>query len=129
MGKGIPVNNLTEPIRLTLPNIEPQLSESDAQIRVRRSANTPGISEKKIYKSYCTMMVNIHLLPVEVNESVIILQIKPQLGAYNNTNDLKDISLFAFMNKGKFVVLLSQRQQTIACVLEKVFSALSSLLL
>ena len=75
------------------------------------------------------MMVNIHLLPVEVNESVIILQIKPQLGAYNNTNDLKDISLFAFMNKGKFVVLLSQRQQTIACVLEKVFSALSSLLL
>ena len=45
------------------------------------------------------MMLNVHLVPSEVNESVIIMHIKPNLQP-NNTNITGDVGLFAFMNKG-----------------------------
>ena len=45
------------------------------------------------------MMMNIHQVNSEVNESVIILHIKPHI-MNNSTLDVNEITFFAFMNKG-----------------------------
>lgn len=50
-------------------------------------------------------MLNVHLVESFVNESVIILHIKPQPKQEQNvsfTQDNQEIGLFVFMNKGKF---------------------------
>ena len=70
--------NLTEPIRIVIPN------------------KTPVPEPEPSNEAYCSLMKKIHLLPCKVNESVIILQIKPQL----NGSEGEGVKLFAFMNNG-----------------------------
>ena len=83
MGKSIPVTNLSDPVRLVLPVI---------------GVMPPA----KTFKAYCTLMQDVHLVTSEVNESVLILKIKPNLQP-NNTNITGDVGIFTFMNKGTAV--------------------------
>lgn len=47
------------------------------------------------------MMLNVHLVPNEVNESVIILHVRPHV---QQNNSIGDIGLFVFVNKGMVCV-------------------------
>ena len=81
MGKTKKVENLTEPIRLVIPNKVPQ---------------PPPVS----YNAYCTLMLNVHLVESKVNESVVIMHIKPNPQQNENHTIEGEIGFFAFMNKG-----------------------------
>ena len=59
LGRKMSVKNLSEPIRLVIPNKTP-------------------VPEGKSYVGYCTLMKNIHLIVNDVNESVIILKVSHQ---------------------------------------------------
>ena len=78
MGKEKKVENLTTPIRLVIPNKDP-------------------VPQPKTYAGYCNLMLNVHLVEATVNESNLIMLIKPNLDASNMT---EEVSLFVFMNKG-----------------------------
>ena len=79
LGKMKEVENLTKSIEIVIPNKTPH-------------------PEPLQYQGYCTLMRNIHLLPCQVNESVLILQVKPHIETVKG----KNVNLFVFMNKGKY---------------------------
>ena len=81
MGNTKKVENLTEPIRIVIPN-------------------KAGIPEPQTYNAYCTIMPNVHLVDSKVNESVIIMHIKPNVQQSANYTIEGEIGIFAFMNKG-----------------------------
>ena len=83
MGKTKKVENLTEPIRIVIPNKNPPPAP-------------------RTYNAWCTLMQTVHLVPSEVNESVIILHIKPNPVQHPNFTVDGEIGFFAFMNKGNF---------------------------
>lgn len=87
LGQDKAVQNLTEPIRLVIPNTSP-------------------VPLPKTYHAYCQLMLNVHLIVADVNESIIIMKIKPNLESSPNVTD-GELSIFAFMNKGLYHTLFS----------------------
>ena len=70
--------NLTETIRIVIPN-KKKIAEPEP-----------------VDTAYCSLMKKIHSLDCKVNESVLILHVKPHF--YGNDGD--GLKLFVFMNKG-----------------------------
>lgn len=73
-GKKKKVENLTEPIRLVLPNKE-------------------EIPPPESYLAYCELMRTVHLVECKVNSSNLFMKLSPW---YNNFTG----NFFLFMNKG-----------------------------
>lgn len=74
LGKKKKVQNLTKPIRLVIPNIDP-------------------LPVPESHTAYCELMRVVHLVKCDVNTSSLFLKMKPKDDNFTG-------NLFAFMNKG-----------------------------
>ena len=90
------VKNLTVPVRVVIPVKYPQ----------------PLVHDYK-YEGFCRLMLNVHLVASEVNESALFIHIKPNLkpNATNATVPEGEVGMFVFMNKGEFI--FSRKSTTI----------------
>ena len=111
LGKKKKVENLTELIRLKIPNKTP-------------------VPTPKTYIGYCQLMLNVHLVECDVNASVIIMYIKPNL---ENSNITGDLHVFAFMNKGLclivFVICSEQFDVFFTIVKENIILQMNAIIL